>query len=276
MAKLKKSTNPSKITAKLAKRFAGILAALPDDELYRFAKTADQRQKWEEQRVSCTIVGRCFLARFTTGDDPIAHLVESNDPWHRLSYEHTWRLVDYYEALWGLVHMSWRYVKAALVHLEQECRFEKAWDFFIAMISESENEIYSRFLQSEYKPSDTPTDEKALAATSKVVRAKANPLKRDGLTPKERELLKKVQLGSDTSANHWFAILLATAEVVSPFDAYIQDKYRAFLQTLSDNADAFGKMCLDARKRRNHIELVSEYWSDGIRYVKPQGNRARS
>jgi hypothetical protein len=274
MVRLKKSTNSSKITAKLAKRFAEILATLPDDELYQIAKTDDQRQKWEEQRGSCTIVGRCFLARFTTEDDPITHLLESSDPWHRLSYEHTWRLVDYHESLWGLTQMIWRYVKAALIQLEQKCPFENAWDFFIAMISECENTTYSHFLQCEYKPRDTPTEEKALTVASKAIRAKANPLKRDGLTPKERNLLKKVQLGSDTSANHWLAILVATAEVVSPSDAYIRDKYRAFLHTLSDNIDAFSKFCLDARKRRNGVEMVSEYWVDGTQYAKLQGKRS--
>ena len=272
MAKLK---NPNKITAKLAKRFEKILASLPDDDLYRLTWTDDQRRVWWEQRSACTVIGRCFAARFGGENDPIAHLKQSADDWTRLSHAHTWRMVDYYEALWGLTQMSWFYVKKALDALSLSCPFERAWDFFIAMISTSENSMYAKFLQNECKTDSAKTTEKNFAVAAKMLREKTNPLKINGLTPKEREVLSQITKDTSQSDNHWFAILIATAEVVSPSDEYIRDKYKTLLFVLAAETEAMSKLYADSRKGRVKAETGSEHWIDGIRYRTGKKNSSQ-
>jgi hypothetical protein len=184
-------------------------------------------------------------------------------------------MVDYYEALWGLTQMSWVYVKKALDALSLSCPFERSWDFFIAMISTNENSMYAKFLQNECKRGSAKTTEKKFAVAAKMLREKTNPLKINGLTPKEREVLSQITKDTSQSDNHWFAILIATAEVVSPSDEYIRDKYKTLLFVLAAETEAMSKLYADSRKGRVKAETGSEHWIDGIRYRTGKKNSSQ-
>lgn len=270
MVKKNKShaSNHTQITVKLATRFEKILSSLPDDQYLDLAWSDALRERWWEHRSACTTIGKCFAARFTGADDPISHLKESDDDWTRLSHAHTWRMVDYYEILWGLTQVTWDYVKQALLYLKLSCPFKRAWDFFVAMISQSENEIYEKFLLHEFKEHSAKDQEKICFLAAKAIRERVNPLEIPGLTRKERDLLSRIKKNTTTGDSHLYAILLATAETVQRSDHYIRDKYRAFQLIVSDEADALGKLYADSRKGRVNAETRAEHWIDGTLYRK--------
>ena len=266
------------ITKTLAIKFAEILENLPDEILFESVKTVEQKEEWFAKRLENKIIGQCFKARFCEEDDPIEPW-KSTDP---IAYELAWRTVDYYETLWGVVQLSFSDLSGLfdkLKHRFDKHRFDfnSAWDLFIEIVSIDENCEYIQYLQADYIFYDLTSDNKTFALAAKEVRA--NLTGSGSLTKEQQAKLEARRQKQKQFKNGLKDLVLSFCEDLSRGrgkNTVLADKLEQHRLVEAKAFEFMEKVYLDAGKKRNNVEIRTEHWIDGVRYVRPDNRRSKT
>jgi hypothetical protein len=113
---MNKASTSSK-TRTLEKKIAKLLAQLPPEFLLVLAKTSDQKEHWSNLRNFYGLLSCCWQAMHSGKDDPLAPLLKLGEI-SKAEYDYVWLTVDWYERLWELVQISFRYVRPELEQLK--------------------------------------------------------------------------------------------------------------------------------------------------------------
>lgn len=181
------------------KKIARYIAQLPSERLLKLARTQDQINLWLAQRYFRTLISKSWTARHSGKNDPVKRLLESQEI-DRDTYDRVWLVVDYYEQLWGLVQLSFGYVRSECVALRLSYPFKEAVDLFFEIIRAEVDNDFSICLS--YHEVSARKHEKALRLLSAGCTRPLNPI--------EDSQLKAVE--SQYPLNKWFAITLAACE----------------------------------------------------------------
>ena len=272
MSKIRKTGKLTKASKQLAKKFAEFLKKLPEEDLLYLAQTPDQQDIWYECRGGCTLIGTCFQSRFCGEKDPIRSWKTSEDDIKRVAYVWVWKIVQYLEELWGLVQLSFHDVEEMYIQSGNTFPFTEPYQLFFEINRIDENNRFRKVLQPTLSIFDLTTDDKIYALVEKKLRQGI-------LTDKEEVKLAKFRNRRTQSGNFkniWLDIVLLACQDLSKSDQLIADKLQD-LQRLGASICQFqSKTYSDARKNRNDLEIRSEEWIDGFRYIRPPNRRKSS
>lgn len=109
------------------------LQNLPNDALLATATTDDQREFWSKKKNRMNLISRCWKARVNGCEDPLADLVEMGtlDP---LIYQALWLLVDKWWAMWGLIQLSYKFVRREAQRKKLTFPFQSSQELLLHII----------------------------------------------------------------------------------------------------------------------------------------------
>lgn len=229
-------------------RIARFLANLPREEL-KYQVKEDLCNFWKALRQHNQLVTVCFESRVFKANNPIAHLRE--DKLGKMYHDFVWRNVDVYEALWGLVQISFDYIKEDhLEHLTLKFLPDDAFDLFMQIVgTERDNEFKIALHYYRVSVSETLT-------LWELIRKAAW----SGLSQKEQKKLK--HLTSQDPRNCWLEHTYAICQRKAKTDSLIADKLQDFRKQVGRLADAHFTLISNARKGRVPLKLQSFEFRD--------------
>lgn len=128
------------------------IAGVPSIQWLRHFTTQEQFDEWYQLKLIFSFVSLAWEARHTGQNDPIEPFVK-----HKIikpNYRDTiWLMVDVYEQLWGLVQLSYSYVKAELKKQKIENPFDSAAELFAYLVAEEANAPLNNCLRPYYESS---------------------------------------------------------------------------------------------------------------------------
>ena len=117
----------------IERKITRCLADLPPGLLVALIKTKDQMDYWIALKHHYANVSKCWEALHSGRNDPLDPLLKSGEI-NKNDYDHVWLTVDFYERMWELIQISFRFVKPELKRLELECAPESAAELFGALL----------------------------------------------------------------------------------------------------------------------------------------------
>lgn len=181
------------------KRIICVFNSLPTKYQLDLAKTLEQIGFWLECRYFYRLVALCLEARYTAKDDPLYHLVQS-EQLEPDTYERAWLLSNYYVQLWSLIQLVMPYVQQKLEGTELEFLVESALRLFRLLIVYSSSQNFEDCLK--------PYHEESSRKHEKICRLGAK--KHDkGLAPEEEAKLSK--LLKQSQPNFLLSLVLGVA-----------------------------------------------------------------
>jgi len=252
--------------SKLAKKFASFLVKIPDEKLKELAKTQKLLEKWQTAKNINQYVAKCFEARFSGQNDPIEDWKKQGKV-KEMKWELVWRKIEVYEALWGLVQLTFSDIKALIEAIGLEFPFCRAFDLFLEIIACKENLVYARHLDAYYKNS-VNEQEQLFKLTRKKLWLEKSPLQKE-LSHQEQEKLNQLTQYY-ASKQPWLEITWAVCLFKTSLDSssLIASKVKEFKQKAEEEFDLIVKVYGDSRKGRlPDGKLKSETWIDGECYA---------
>lgn len=243
--------------SKLAKKFASFLVKIPDEKLKELAKTQALIEQWRITKNTNKYIAQCFKARFSGQDDPIAHWKEQGKV-KEMQWALVWRQVEVYEALWGLVQLTFSDIKASIEGIGLKFPFYKAFDLFLEITACKENLVYARHLESYYKNSVSEQEQLFKLTRNKLWSPK-------GLSRQEQEKLNRLTQYFE-GKQPWLEIAWFVFLFKSSLDSssLVTSKVREFKQKVAEESDLIVKIHSESRKGRlPGGKLKSELWLDG-------------
>jgi hypothetical protein len=236
-----------------------LLASLPRQRLKKLAKTEDLLEFWHQLREHNQIVGDCLRARFSGGDDPIAHW--KKDKLGKLYHNFIWSNVEAFQALWNLVQMGTEAVKEQYEKSGKRFPLDGAYDLFLQIVGTGRDNEFRSALRYQ-KVSTTQS-----AELWKLIR------KAGWRTLNTKEIQKVKQLTKFELQNSWLEFTFGVCQVRSKSDSQIANKLADYRTQVGRLADAHDSLISNVRKGRVDLKLPSYEWQRGKRiFTNPRGS----
>ena len=217
--------------SRLENYMAKHLGTLPDPALKDVCSSDEQLADFWSLSLDLQAISQCWQARLNGKPDPLEHLVEDKVICEE-KHSHLWLQVSYYQRIWELCQLGFRFFKKELKTLDESCPFTSASELFQNLV---EHKIENSLMQivNDSQPMPYTTFNRLANNFSEITSFSDLPAhKEKRLFNENRSALAQLQV----NRNEWSKLLMISCSQNLKRSEALASAFRGYLGVVEDIA----------------------------------------